>query len=66
MKAKELLKKLKRAGATVIPQRGKGSHCLVKFQGRSATVPFHGDTDIGSHLIKKICQQLGLDSKNIL
>jgi predicted RNA binding protein YcfA (HicA-like mRNA interferase family) len=56
VKPKEFLKKLKKAGVEVEVTRGKGSHVCVFYQGRYTTVPFHGNTDIGPNLLKKICR----------
>jgi len=65
MKTKELLRRLKAAGATVIPARGKGGHHLVFHGGRQTTVPHHS-ADLGNVFCKMVCKQLGLDPKEVL
>jgi predicted RNA binding protein YcfA (HicA-like mRNA interferase family) len=45
MKGREFIRRLRRAGAIVIP--GKGGHILVEYQGKRTTVPFHGNLDLG-------------------
>lgn len=66
MKSKQLIRKLKKLGVEFTKNRGKGGHQLTKFKGKQATVPIHGDADIGSVFIKKLCQQLGIDPEDIL
>ena len=66
MKAREFLKRLKRTGAKVQPNRGKGGHVLVEYQNRQTTVPVHGDKDLSPEFLKTICKQLGLDSRTII
>lgn len=58
MKAKQFLRKLEALGATIITGRGKGGHVLVRINGKQATVPMHGDVDIGRIFIKMIAKQL--------
>ena len=38
MKSSELLRKLKRLGAEVIENRGKGGHVLVRLNGKQSIV----------------------------
>lgn len=45
MKSSEFLRLLRRAGAQVDKKRGKGSHYLVRMNGKATTVPVHGSTD---------------------
>ncbi len=45
MKTKQFLQHLKAAGATAHRNRGKGGHALVTLNGKSSTVPQHGDVD---------------------
>ncbi len=66
MKGKQLVRRLRKAGVEIISSRGKGGHCLAKYQGRQATVPVHGDQDLSPAFIKMLCKQLGLDSQEIL
>ena len=39
MTSRELLRKLRRLGATVDPARGKGGHVQVALRGRKSIVP---------------------------
>jgi hypothetical protein len=39
MTSRELLRLLRRAGATVVPDRGKGGHIMVVLGGRQSFVP---------------------------
>jgi predicted RNA binding protein YcfA (HicA-like mRNA interferase family) len=39
---------------------------LAKYRGKQATVPVHGDADIGPVFIKKLCKQLDIDPEDIL
>ena len=66
MKTKQLIKKLKKHGVEVIKGRGKGGHQLARYQGRQATVPIHGDADLGPQFIKLLCKQLDIDPEDIL
>ena len=66
VKGKELIRKLRQSGVEIVKRRGKGGHVLVRFAGRQAPVPMHGDQDLGPEFIKKICKQLGLDPNCIL
>lgn len=65
MKAREFLKRLKRNGAKVQLNRGKGGHVLVEYQNRQTTVPVHGDKDLSPEFLKQICKQIGLDHRTI-
>jgi len=65
MKAKQFIQKLRRIGVEIIEGRGKGGHVLAKYRGKQATIPIHGNTDMGNILLKKICKQLEIDFKNI-
>ncbi|MDY6852589.1 MAG: type II toxin-antitoxin system HicA family toxin [Thermodesulfobacteriota bacterium] len=66
MKGREFIRKLKKSGAVIVGKRGKGGHVLVEYKGKKTTVPFHGDADLGSGLLKNICAQLGLDPRDVL
>jgi predicted RNA binding protein YcfA (HicA-like mRNA interferase family) len=66
MKPRDFLKKLKKTGVEIAVARGKGSHVRVFYQGRHTTVPFHGNTDIGPNLLRKICRQLGFIPDQVL
>jgi mRNA interferase HicA len=65
MKSKQLIRKLKKIGVEFTKSRGRGGHQLPKYKGRQATVPVHGDADIGPIFIKKLCKQLGIDPEDI-
>lgn len=65
MKHKQFIKKLRKLGVDIIEERGKGGHVLAKYQDKQATIPIHGDVDIGKILLKKICKQLGLNIDEI-
>jgi len=65
VKSKELIRKLKQAGAVVVKGRGRGSHYLVSVGAFKATVPYHS-ADLGRYFCMRICEQLGLDPKEVL
>jgi predicted RNA binding protein YcfA (HicA-like mRNA interferase family) len=57
LKASALIKALQRAGFERIRQ--KGSHVRMKHpDGRVATVPFHGNQEIGRGLLRKILRDI--------
>jgi predicted RNA binding protein YcfA (HicA-like mRNA interferase family) len=66
MKVKQFIQKLRRAGVEIIEGRGKGGHVLAKYNGKQATIPVHGDADMGNIFLKKICKQLGIAFEDIL
>ena len=66
MKVKQFIQKLRQNGVVFIEGRGKGGHVLAKYKGRQATIPVHGDSDLGNIFLKKICKQLGIEFKEIL
>ncbi|MGH7089792.1 MAG: type II toxin-antitoxin system HicA family toxin [Stellaceae bacterium] len=59
MTSRELLRKLRRLGATVDPKRGKGGHVMVAHRGRTSVVPT-GSGEIRSGTLFKILHDLGL------
>ena len=65
VKTRQFLKYLKAAGATVVRDRGKGGHVLVTLNGRSSTVPQHGDVDYDPDFLDDICKQLGTRLRSI-
>lgn len=65
VKSKQFLKLLKAAHAEIIRNRGKGGHYLVKLNGKSTTVPVHGDTDYDPIFLDDICKQLNTRLKDI-
>lgn len=58
MKSSEFLRLLKRAGAVIDKKRGKGSHYLIRLNGKATTVPVHGGTDYDPRFFDDICKQL--------
>jgi mRNA interferase HicA len=66
MKSRQLIRKLKKIGVEFTKSRGKGGHQLAKYRGKQATVPIHGDADIGPIFIKKLCKQLDINPEDIL
>ena len=60
MSAKEVMRKLKRAGFSFT--HAKGSHQFFHNldTNRSTSVPLHGGNDIGRNLLSKIIKQAGL------
>jgi mRNA interferase HicA len=59
MTSRELLRKLRRLGATVDPARGKGGHVMVRRAGRVAMVPT-GSGEVPTGTLRAILRQLGL------
>jgi mRNA interferase HicA len=66
MKVKQFIQKLRKIGVEIIEGRGKGGHILAKYQGKQTTIPIHGDADMGSIFLKKICKQLGIKFEDVL
>ena len=66
MKAKQLIKRLRKHGVELIKGRGKGGHQLARYRGKQTTIPVHGDKDLGPQLIELICKQLGIDPDDII
>jgi predicted RNA binding protein YcfA (HicA-like mRNA interferase family) len=66
MKARELIRKLKKHGVELIKGRGKGGHQLARFCGKQTTIPVHGDADLGPQFVKILCKQLGINPDDIL
>ena len=65
MKCGEFLRLLKRAGAQIDRKRGKGAHYLVRLNGKTSTVPVHGDTDYDPRFFDDICKQLATRLENL-
>ena len=59
MKSGELLRRLRRLGATVQPQRGKGGHVRVVLGARRTIVPT-GSSEIRTGTLHSILRDLGL------
>lgn len=66
MQAREFLRCLRRAGAEIVAKWGKGSHVLVRYKGRSSTVPVHGGLDLDPDFLREVCKQLGLKPQEVL
>ncbi|MDD2388158.1 MAG: type II toxin-antitoxin system HicA family toxin [Desulfobacterales bacterium] len=66
MKTKQLISKLKSLGVEITKGRGKGGHQLARYKDKQATIPIHGDADIGPIFIKMICKQLDINPDKIL
>jgi len=66
VKAKQLIRRLKKKGVEMDAKRGKGGHRRAEYQGQWATIAVHGDRDLSPEYIKLICKQLGLDPNEIL
>lgn len=59
MKYSEFERWLKRQGVEVA-RNGKGSHRILRFNGKQCPLPYHGSKEIGESLRKEIIKQLGL------
>jgi predicted RNA binding protein YcfA (HicA-like mRNA interferase family) len=59
MTSSELLRRLRRAGAQVVSDRGRGGHVMVMLNGRRAFVPT-GSGEIKRGTLLGILKQLGL------
>jgi predicted RNA binding protein YcfA (HicA-like mRNA interferase family) len=59
MTSRELLRRLRRLGAEVVTDRGKGGHVMVRLCGRESYVPT-GRHDIKTGTLAAILKQLGL------
>lgn len=59
MTSRELLRRLRRLGGEIIPDRGKGGHVMVRLGDKRAPVPT-GSGDLKSGTLAGILQQLGL------
>jgi mRNA interferase HicA len=59
--SEEFKRWLRKQGCTFTTSRGKGSHILVHYGDRTATLPMHGsDRELGKGLVERIKKQLGL------
>jgi mRNA interferase HicA len=64
MNSRELLRKLRRLGASVDASRGKGGHVMARLGGRFAMVPT-GSGEIASGTFRAILRQLGLRPEDL-
>ncbi|MHC8508993.1 MAG: type II toxin-antitoxin system HicA family toxin [Rhodospirillales bacterium] len=61
MNSAELEKFLRKRGATIHPNEGKGGHITVRYKGRETIMPRHGSRkELGKGLVNKILKALGL------
>jgi predicted RNA binding protein YcfA (HicA-like mRNA interferase family) len=60
----ELLRRLRRLGAAVISNRGKGGHVRVELYGRTTIVPT-GSREIRTGTFYKILRNLGLRPEDL-
>ena len=65
LKSEEVLAALSKAGFQRVRQ--VGSHILLKHtDGRAVTVPWHGQTDIGRGLLRKILRDVEMSLEEFL
>lgn len=61
MKSTELVKALKKLGATFVYDKPKGGHITVELNGKKSFIPMHGSRkELGTGLVNKIYKDLGL------
>jgi len=58
MNGKEAIRKLQAGGWVVV--RIRGSHYVVKKEGKSVPIPVHGNKDLGKGLIAEIERETGV------
>ncbi|MEO5350640.1 MAG: type II toxin-antitoxin system HicA family toxin [Magnetococcus sp. YQC-3] len=61
MNANALLRKLTALGAEIDRSHGKGSHAMVKLNGRVSFIPLHGLHQAPTGTLRSICRQLDID-----
>ena len=66
LSAREVLRKLKRAGFEVVSQRGSHTKLWHPITDRSTGVPIHGGNTISRELLHEILKQAGLSLKDFL
>ncbi len=64
MNSRELLRKLRRLGATIDPDRGKGGHVRVELAGRRSIVPT-GSKEIRRGTLFSILRDLGVKLEDL-
>lgn len=64
MTANELLRKLRRFGVTVVPNRGKSGHLRVERNGRVSHVPT-GSGELKAGLVHGVLRQIGLTMRDL-
>lgn len=65
MNAQELLRKLRKLGAEIDADHGKGGHIGLRLNGRVSYLPMHGKKEIGKGLLHSILKQLGLTERDL-
>jgi predicted RNA binding protein YcfA (HicA-like mRNA interferase family) len=64
MTSRELLRKLRRLGVHVVPERGKGGHVRVERDGLVSHVPT-GSGELKTGLVQGVLRQLGLTMRDL-
>jgi predicted RNA binding protein YcfA (HicA-like mRNA interferase family) len=64
MTSRELLRKLRRLGATIDPKRGKGGHVMAQLGRRFAMIPTRSG-EIPNGTLRAILRQLGLRPEDL-
>jgi predicted RNA binding protein YcfA (HicA-like mRNA interferase family) len=59
MTSRELLRRLRRVGATVVTEPGKGGHIMVVLHGRQSFMPI-GSGELRSGTLHTILRDLGV------
>lgn len=60
MKNAELHRIIRKAGWTVLPGKGKGSHKIYVKDGKKYTVPYHGSREIDNRFAGLILKEMGI------
>lgn len=66
MSAKEIMRRLERAGFRFKYAKGSHHYFHNQFTGRLTSVPVHGGKDIGRGLLRDILKQAGISPKDFL
>jgi len=59
MTSRELLRRLRRLGARIVADRGKGGHVMVEWNGRVTYVPT-GSGDLRTGMLQAILKALAI------
>lgn len=66
MNAAELMRALRKLGATFEPSRGRGGHQMVVYNGRVSYIPVHGGKrELGAGLLHRILKDLGVNRNDL-
>lgn len=60
MNARELKRKLQKAGCEFETHKGGSGHITVTLDGKKTQLPMHGQKELGTGLVQKILKDLGL------